>query len=87
MEIFGKLQNLMRDDGYFIIFGPSASVIDDLGASKNGHLNTLIPGEHQFIPSKKAMISLAANFGLDIVEFYDNRKTTDMFCMMTRKKN
>lgn len=86
MELFGKLQNLMHDDGYMVILGPSASAMDQMGTGKNGHLNTLIPGEHQFIPSKKAMLSMASNFGLEILEYYDNKVTSDMYCLMTRKK-
>lgn len=86
LEAFRKLITLVKPEGFLVITGPSASAMNKWGTGKHMHLNTYAPGEHQIIPSKKAMIKLAHDHELDIVDYKEEKTTGNMVIICRKRK-
>lgn len=85
LKAFRYATSLVGPNGYLVIQGPSASAMNKIGTSKNIHLQTLIPGEHQCIMSKKAFIELAESSGYEVVQYEENSINYCMFSILKRK--
>lgn len=85
LKAFQYASSLVGPNGYLVVQGPSASVMNKIGTSKNIHLNTLIPGEHQCIMSKKAFIELAEASGYQVVQYDENSINYCMFSILRKK--